>query len=90
MRGAGLFHIGHGDQSDFVARLRLFELAVDRGQRDLLGLEIILRAEHVEIALRDPLHQVLLRGLVIRFGLRHLRIRALQTPPSFPSGTNSA
>ncbi len=83
-------HVGDGDESDLIARLGLLELAVDRDQRDLLRLEIILRAEHIEIALRDALHQVLLRGLVVRLGLRHLRIRALAAPPSFPSETDFA
>ena len=85
MRGAGFLDIGHGDQADLVARFGLFELAGDRGQRDLLRLQIVLRAEHVEIALRDPFHQVLLRGLVVRFGLRHLRIGTLQRFPVFPA-----
>ena len=90
MGGARLLHIRDGNEPDLIARLGLLELASHRDQRDLLGLEIILCAEHVEIALRDPLHQVLLRGLVVRLGLRHLRIRALQAPPSSPSETNSA
>jgi hypothetical protein len=35
--------------------------------------------------LRDALHQILLRGLVVRFGLRHLRVRALQGHPILPA-----
>ena len=83
--GARLFHIGDGDQADLIARLCLFELALDGDQRHLLGLEIVLRSEHVEVALRDALHQVLLRGLVVRLGLRHLGVRALQGHPIFPA-----
>ncbi len=70
--GARLLHVGYGDQSDLIARLGLLQLAADRDQCDLLRLEVILGGENVEIALRDSLHQVLLRGLVVRLGLRHL------------------
>ena len=50
-----------------------------------MRFEIILRAEHIEIALRDALHQVLLCGLIVRLGLRDLRIRALQRLPVLPA-----
>ncbi len=85
MGGAGLFHIGDGDQTDLKARLGLIELTLDGGQRDLLRLEIILGGENVEVTLRDALHQVLLRSLVIRFGLRYLGVRALQGHPILPA-----
>ena len=83
--GARLLHVGDGNETDLIARLGLGQLAVDRNQRDLLRLDIVLCAEHIEVALRDPLHQVLLRGLIVRFGLRHLRIRALQRLPVLPA-----
>ena len=83
--GARLLDVGDGDQSDLVARLGLCQLAVDRHQRDLLRLQVILRSENVEIPLRHPLHEVLLRGLVVCLGLRHLRVRALQRLPVFPA-----
>ena len=63
----------------------MFELTLDRGQRDLLSLEIILGGENIEITLRDALDQVLLRGLIVRFGLCHLGVRALQSHPIFPT-----
>ncbi len=85
MGGAGFFHIGDRDQADLKARLGLVELTLDRGERDLLCLEIVLRGENVEVTLRDALHQILLRGLVVRFGLRHLRVRALQGHPILPA-----
>jgi hypothetical protein len=90
VRGARFLHVGDGDQADFVALFGLIELVVHRGQIALLRIEVILGGEHVEIALRDAGHQVLLRGLVVRFGLRNLRIRALAGPPSSASETNSA
>ena len=83
--GARFFHIGDGDQADFVARLRLIELALDGSQRHLLRLEIVLGGEHIEVALRHALHQILLRGLVVRFRLRHLGVRGFQGHPILPA-----
>ena len=54
-------------------------------ERHLLRLEIVLRGEHVEVALRDALDQVLLCGLVVGFGLRDLGIGALQRHPVLPA-----
>ena len=51
----------------------------------LLRFEVVARREHVEIALRDPLDQILLRSPVVRFGLRDGVIRALQVLPVLPA-----
>ena len=51
----------------------------------MLRVEVVLRGEHVEIALRHARDQVLLCGLVIRLGLRDLGIRALQRHPILPA-----
>ena len=77
MGGARFLDVGHGDQTDLKARLRLSELALDGGQRQLLRFEVVLRCENVEVALRHALDQILLRSLVVRFGLRYLGVGAL-------------
>jgi len=83
--GAGFLDVGDGDQADLKARLGLVELPLDRDECDLLGFEVVLGGEHVEVTLRDALDQVLLRRLIVGLGLRHLRIGALQCHPIFPA-----
>ena len=83
--GARFLDVGDGDQADVVALLGLLELTIDRGQIALLRVDVVLRREHVEIALRHARDEVLLRRLVIRLGLRDLRIRALQGHPILPA-----
>ena len=80
-----LFDIGDGNETNLVSGFRLIELAVDRGQCDLLRLEIVLCAEHIEVTLRDARHQVLFSRLVIRLGLGHLGVRAFKCLPVFPA-----
>ena len=75
---------------DLVAGLGLLELALNGVQRHLLRFEIILRGQHIEVALRHALDQVLLGGLIVRFGLGDLRIGAAAKPPSSPTETGSA
>jgi len=83
--GSRLLDVRDGDESGLVARLGLFELPVHRRQRALLGVEIVLGRQHVEIGLRDPGHQVLLRCLVVGFGLRQLGVGPLQGDPVLPA-----
>jgi len=85
VRGARLLDVGDGDQSDLIAAFGLFQLTIDGGQVGLLRIEVVLRGQDIEIALRDSRHQILLRGLIVRLRLRHLRIRALQRHPVLPA-----
>jgi len=45
------------------------------------SIEIVLRREHIEVALGDSGDQILLRRLVISLGMRDLGISALQRHP---------
>ena len=89
VRGARFLNVGDGDQTDLEALVRLLELARERFERRLRGVDGVLRGEHVEVALRGPQNQVLLRGLVIGFRLRDLAHRRGAGPPIDPSGTAS-
>ena len=84
MRGARFLHIGDGDQAGLVAGLSLLELALNGLQCRLLRFEIILRGQHIEVALRHALDQVLAGGLIVRFGLGDLGIGTLQSHPVLP------
>ena len=85
MRRAGLLDVGDRDQSHLVPLLGLLELTVDRGQIGLLRIDVVLCGKHVKVALCNAGDEVLLCRLVIRFGLRHLGIRALQSHPILPA-----
>jgi hypothetical protein len=85
MGGSRLLHVRDGDEADLVACLGLLHLPGDRGQGDFVGIDVILGGEHVEIGLRHALHQILLGRLVVRFGLRHLRIGTLEGDPVVPT-----
>jgi len=50
----------------------------------LLRFEVVARREHVEVALRDAQDQILLGGSVVRLGLRHGLVRALEILPVLP------
>ena len=90
VRSARFLHVGDGDQADLEALVRLLELARERFERRLRGVDGVLRGEHVEVALRRALNQILLRGLVVGFRLRDLRSRHAAGSPIDPSGTASA
>ena len=90
MRSARFLNVGDGDQADFEALVRLFELARERFERRLCRIDGVLRGEHVEVALRGAQNQVLLRGLVVGFRLRDLLRPHAAAPPIDPSGTASA
>ena len=85
VRGARFLHVGDRDQADLEALVRLLELARERFERRLRGVDGVLRGEHIEVALRGALDQVLLRGLVVGFGLRDLCVGALQRRPLIPA-----
>ena len=70
-RGARFLHVGDGDQAHFEALLRLLELARNGVDRGLLGLHVVLRGEHIEVARGDAHRQVLLRHAVVGVRLGH-------------------
>ena len=49
-RGARFLHIRDGDEADFEALVGLLELARDGIECGLLGLHVVVRGEHVEVA----------------------------------------
>ncbi len=69
-RGARFLHVGDGDEAHFEALVGLFELARDGVERSLLGLHVVERGEHVEVARRDAQREVLLGDAVVRIRLR--------------------
>ncbi len=85
VRGAGFLHVGDRDQPDLEALLGLLELAREGIQRGLGGGQRVLGGEHVEVALRDSHHQVLLGGAIVRLGDGHRRVGALQCLPLVPA-----
>ena len=85
MGGSCFLHVGDGDQPYLIALFGLLELPIHRCQRAFLCIQIVLRSQHVEVALRHPRDQVLLRRLIVGFGLGDLRVGALQRHPVLPA-----
>ncbi len=77
-------HVGDGDESDLEALVGLIELAGDRLEGCLIGVQSVDRGQHVEVGLRDPQDQLLLGGLIGRFRLRHLAAGRLERHPVGP------
>ena len=84
MRSLGFLHVRDGDETDLEALLRLLELARDGFQRRLSGVKGVAGGQHAEVGLRRTQHQLLLCRVVIRFGLRYLRVGLLQGRPVIP------
>ena len=72
VRSARFLNVSDGNQTDLEALVRLLELARERFERRCRRVDGVLSGEHVEVALRRPQDQVLLRSLVVSFRLRDL------------------
>ncbi len=68
--GARFLHVGDGDEAHLEALVGLLELTRDGIERGLLGLDVVLGGEHVEITRGHAQCQVLLRDAVVRIRLR--------------------
>ena len=90
MSSARFLHVCDRDQADLEALVRLFELSREGFERRLCGVDRVLGGQHVEIALRGALNEILLRGLVVRFGLRNLARPRASGRTIGPSETQSA
>ena len=64
-RGARFLHVGDGDEADFESLVGLLELARDGVERGLLGLHVVQRGEHVEVARGHAQREILLGDAVV-------------------------